>query len=185
MTPFPNILPLGGVTPVVDSSAWIAPTALLVGDVAVAASSSVFYGAVVRGDTAHISLGEGSNLQDNVVVHADPGSPVAIGADVSVGHGAVLHGCTIGDRTLIGMNATVLNGARIGSDCLIAAGALILENAVIPSGSLVAGMPGRVRRELNDSERASVKDNAVRYRATAGRHRQAVGEVLDSAVGSE
>ncbi|RFA11608.1 gamma carbonic anhydrase family protein [Subtercola boreus] len=174
MTPFTNILPLDGGTPVVDDSAFIAPTALLIGDVAVAASASVFYGAVVRGDTAHISLGEGSNLQDNVVVHADPGSPVTIGADVSVGHGAVLHGCTIGDRSLVGMNATVLNGAQIGDDCLIAAGALILENTVIPSGSLVAGMPGKVRRELTDAERASVKDNAVRYRETAARHRQAV-----------
>lgn len=173
--PFTNRLALGGVSPAVDDSAWIAPTALLIGDVTVAASASVFYGAVVRGDTAPIAVGEGSNLQDNVVVHADPGSPVSIGAGVSVGHGAVLHGCTIGDHTLVGMNATVLNGANIGSECLVAAGALVLENTVIPSGSLVAGVPAKVRRELTDSERASVRDNAVRYRATVDLHRQALG----------
>jgi carbonic anhydrase/acetyltransferase-like protein (isoleucine patch superfamily) len=175
MNPFGNILTLDGVTPSVDDAAWIAPTALLIGDVTVAASASVFYGAVVRGDTAPIALGAGSNLQDNVVVHADPGSPVSIGADVSVGHGAVLHGCTIGDRTLIGMNATVLNGAQIGAECLIAAGALILEGMVVPDGSLVAGMPGKVRRALTDDERAGVYENARGYRETAARHRRAAG----------
>lgn len=175
MNPFGSILTLDGVTPTVHDEAWIAPTALLIGEVSVASSASVFYGAVVRGDTAPIALGEGSNLQDNVVVHADPGSPVSIGADVSVGHGAVLHGCTVGDRTLIGMNATVLNGAKIGDECLIAAGALVLEGTVVPSGSLVAGMPGRVRRALTDEERAAVYDNALRYRETAARHRRATG----------
>ncbi|RFA19780.1 gamma carbonic anhydrase family protein [Subtercola boreus] len=174
-SPFPSILPFDGVTPTVDPSAWIAPTALLIGDVTVAASASVFYGAVVRADTAPIALGEGSNLQDNVVVHADPGSPVAIGAGVSVGHGAVLHGCTIGDRTLIGMNATILNGASIGDECLVAAGALVLENTVIPNGSLVAGMPAKWRRELTADERGGVRANGERYLETMERHRLAQG----------
>ena len=167
-----SIITFDGHTPLVDPAAWVAPSATLIGQVTLAADSSVFYGAVVRADSVNISIGAGSNLQDNVVVHGDPGFAATIGAGVSVGHGAVIHGCTIGDNTLIGMNATVLNGAVIGEECLIAAGALILEGAVIPAGSLVAGVPGKVRRELTAEERAGVRSNASRYVTLSAKHRE-------------
>jgi carbonic anhydrase/acetyltransferase-like protein (isoleucine patch superfamily) len=168
-----TIIPFDGHTPEVHNDAWIAASATLIGRVRIDTSASVFYGSVLRGDTTPISIGAGSNIQDNVVVHADPGFAAQIGAGVSVGHGAVLHGCTIGDRTLIGMNATVLNGAVIGEGCLIAAGALVLEGAVIPPGSLVAGVPGKVRRPLTDDEREHVRQNAISYQALARRHAEA------------
>jgi carbonic anhydrase/acetyltransferase-like protein (isoleucine patch superfamily) len=170
-----TIIPFDGQTPDVHDGAWIAPSATLIGRVSIGDSASVFYGSVLRGDTTPISIGEGTNIQDNVVVHADPGFAASIGAGVSVGHGAVLHGCTIGDRTLIGMNATVLNGAVVGEDCLIAAGALILEGAEIPPRSLVAGVPGKVRRELDDDEVEHVRHNAVSYQALARKHAEANG----------
>jgi carbonic anhydrase/acetyltransferase-like protein (isoleucine patch superfamily) len=123
----------------------------------------VFFGAVLRGDRATITLGEGSNLQDNVLVHCDPGTPTTVGMGVSVGHGAVLHGCTIEDGCLIGMSATVLNRAVIGSESLVAAGAVVLEDTVIPPRSLVAGVPAKVRRELTDDEVAGLHRNAQTY----------------------
>lgn len=165
--------PFAGQLPVVDATAWIAPNATLIGRVTVAESASVFYGAVLRGDTNSIALGARSNLQDNVVVHGDEGFGTIIGEGVSVGHGAVLHGCTIGNDTLIGMNATVLNGAVVGTECLIAAGALILEGTVIPPGSLVAGVPGKVRRELTADERAHVRENATVYLSLSAGHAEA------------
>ncbi|MCU1477035.1 MAG: anhydrase [Subtercola sp.] len=169
-----SIITFDGHTPEIDAAAWVAPTATVIGQVTLGPDSSVFYGAVVRADSVSISLGAGSNLQDNVVVHGDPGFAATIGAGVSVGHGAVIHGCTIGDNTLIGMNATVLNGAVVGEECLIAAGALILEGTVIPAGSLVAGVPGKVRRELTADERAHVRRNATVYVALSGKHRAQV-----------
>lgn len=165
--------PFAGSLPVVDETAWIAPNATLIGRVTISPLASVFYGAVLRGDTNSIMLGARSNLQDNVVVHGDAGFGTIIGEGVSVGHGAVLHGCTIGNDTLIGMNATVLNGAVVGTECLIAAGALILEGTVIPAGSLVAGVPGKVRRELTDGERAHVRENAIGYLRLAAGHAEA------------
>lgn len=158
-----NLLPFDGHSPLLSGSAWVAPTGTLIGRVAVGAESSVFFGAVLRADAADIVVGERSNLQDNVVVHADPGFPTRVGDGVSVGHGAVLHGCTIGDDSLIGMNSTVLNGAVIGTNCLIAAGAVVLEGAIVPDGSLVAGVPGRVRRELTEDEREGIRANARHY----------------------
>src|SRR5690606_28701942 len=131
---------------------WVAPTATIIGAAELHPESSVFYGAVVRADRDRIVLGAGANLQDNVVVHGDPGTPAIIGAGVSVGHGAIVHGCIIEDDCLIGMNATVLNRAVIGADSLVAAGALVLEDTVIPPRSLVAGVPAKVRRELTDEE---------------------------------
>lgn len=165
--------PFAGSLPIVDDTAWIAPNATLIGRVSISPLASVFYGAVLRGDTNSIVLGARSNLQDNVVVHGDEGFGTVIGEGVSVGHGAVLHGCTIGNDTLIGMNATVLNGAVIGTGCLIAAGAVILEGTVIPPGSLVAGVPGKVRRELTDDERAHVRENATGYLRLAAGHAEA------------
>jgi carbonic anhydrase/acetyltransferase-like protein (isoleucine patch superfamily) len=123
----------------------------------------VFFGAVLRADRDAIDLGERSNLQDNVVVHGDPGSPTRIGRGVSVGHGAVLHGCTIEDDCLIGMSATVLNRAVIGAGSLVAAGAVVLEDTVVPPGSLVAGVPAKVRRELTEEEREGIRRNSRTY----------------------
>jgi carbonic anhydrase/acetyltransferase-like protein (isoleucine patch superfamily) len=158
-----SLVLFGGQTPRVAENAWLAPTGTLIGRVVLGAFSSVFFGAVLRGDSADIVVGERSNLQDNVVVHADPDFPTSVGDGVSVGHGAVLHGCTIGDDSLVGMNATVLNGAVVGSNCLIAAGAVVLEGTVVPDGSLVAGVPGRVRRELTEDEREGIRTNASNY----------------------
>jgi carbonic anhydrase/acetyltransferase-like protein (isoleucine patch superfamily) len=159
----PLIRTFDGHTPQVDSSAWVAPNATLVGRVELGPESSVFYGAVVRGDTDRISLGARSNLQDNVSVHCDTGIPTTIGAGVSVGHGAVVHGCTIEDDCLIGMHATVMNAAVIGAGSLVAGGAVVLEGTIIPPRSLVAGVPGKVRRELTDDELAGIRANAAHY----------------------
>lgn len=162
-----------GESPEIDPTAWIAPTATVIGRVHLAATTSVFYGAVLRGDNDPIVVGEGSNLQDNVVVHTDLGRPAAIGRGVSVGHGAVLHGCTVEDDCLIGMNATVLNGAVIGTGSLVAAGALVLEGTVVPPGSLVAGVPAKVRRELVEEEREGIRRNAATYLSLSSAHREA------------
>ncbi|MCS5714540.1 gamma carbonic anhydrase family protein [Herbiconiux sp. CPCC 205716] len=165
------IIAVNGHTPVVDEAAWIAPTATVVGEVRLAPGSSVFYGAVLRADGDRIELGAGSNLQDNVVVHVDPGHPAIIGSGVSVGHNAVLHGCTVEHDSLIGMNATVLNGAVIGSGSLVAAGAVVLEGTVVPPGSLVAGVPGKVRRSLSEEEREGIRRNATTYLGHVEAHR--------------
>ena len=157
------LLSFAGRTPEVHETAWIAENASLIGKVRVHADASVWFGAVLRGDIDEIELGPGSNLQDNVVVHTEDGSPAIVGSGVSVGHGAVVHGCTIEDGCLIGMNATVLTGAVVGRDSLVAAGSVVLEGAVIPPRSLVAGVPGKVRRELTDEEIAALHGNASRY----------------------
>ncbi len=162
---------LAGRTPRVADTAWVAPNATVIGDVTIGAGSGVFYSATVRGDTSAITLGEGSNLQDGVVVHADPGFPCSIGSGVSVGHAAVVHGCTVEDDCLIGMGAVVLNGAVVGRGSMVAAGAVVLEGARIPPGSLVAGVPGKVRRELTDDERDGVRENARRYTEITAAHR--------------
>jgi len=161
---------LDDATPMIDASAFVAPGAQVVGDVTLAAGASVWYNAVLRADSAPITVGARSNLQDNVSVHVAPGSPVVIGEDVSVGHNAVLHGCTVGDGTLVGMGAVVLNGATVGAGCLIAGGAVVLEGAEIPDGSLVAGVPGKVRRPLTEEERAELRHNATVYIGHAERH---------------
>lgn len=164
------IVSLNGMTPSVPESAWVAPNATLVGAVTLAAGSSVFYGSVLRADSDTIEIGEGSNIQDNVTVHCDGGLPTRVGSGVSVGHGAILHGCTVEDDCLIGMGATVLNGAVIGTGSLVAAGAVILEGTVVPPGSLVAGVPGKVRRELSEEERAGIRANAAHYLELSAAH---------------
>ena len=166
------ILGFGGREPRIDAGAWVAPNATVVGDVTLHPGASVFYGAVLRADSDAIVLGAGSNLQDNVVVHVDGGVPTTIGAGVSVGHGAVVHGCTIEDDCLIGMNATVLNRAVVGRESLVAAGALVLEGTVIPPRSLVAGVPAKVRRELSDAEVDGIRRNAATYLQLSARHRE-------------
>jgi carbonic anhydrase/acetyltransferase-like protein (isoleucine patch superfamily) len=159
-----------GHKPVVADSAWIAPDAMLVGRVTIDAHASVYFGSVLRGDVNSISLGEGSNIQDNVAVHCDDDKPTVIGRGVSIGHAAVVHGCTIGDDCLIGMNATVLSGAVIGNESLVAAGSVVLEGTVIPPRSLVAGVPGKVRRELTDAEVEDIRRNGVHYRELSALH---------------
>lgn len=153
----------GQMTPRVADSAWVAENATVIGDVELADGVGVFYGAVIRGDMATITVGENSNVQDGVVLHADPGVPLTVGERVSIGHNAVLHGCTVGDDVLVGMGATVLNGAVIGAGSLIAANALVPQGTVIPPGSMVAGVPAKVRRELSEAERAGVSTNAAVY----------------------
>lgn len=170
------IIPLGDRLPHVDESAFVAPSAHLVGDVELRAGSSVWYTAVLRAEFEPIVLGERSNLQDGVVVHTDSGKPARIGKGVSVGHRAVLHGCTIEDDCLVGMGSVVLNGAVIGKGSLVAAGAVVQEGAVIPPRSLVAGVPGKVRRELTDEEVDKIRDNAEVYVDLAKLHREATSQ---------
>ncbi|MRH92023.1 gamma carbonic anhydrase family protein [Nocardia sp. SYP-A9097] len=154
---------LGDNAPQIDESAWIAPNATVIGRVRLEADVSVWYSAVLRGDMEEITVGKGTNIQDGCVLHADPGFLCTVGAGVSVGHNAILHGCTVGDDVLVGMGATVLNGAVIGAGSLIAANALIPEGAQIPPGSLVAGVPGKVRRELGEAELDRIRLNAAVY----------------------
>ncbi|AND16551.1 gamma carbonic anhydrase family protein [Rathayibacter tritici] len=165
----------GGRTPEIAATAWIAPGATVVGSVLLSEQASVWYGAVLRAEHARIELGARSNLQDGVVVHVDTGHDAVIGAGVSVGHNAVLHGCTLEDDVLVGMNATVLNGAVIGSGSLVAAGAVVLEGTLVPPGSLVAGVPAKVRRELSEQERVGIRRNAASYLALTEEHRGAIG----------
>ncbi|MFC7404195.1 gamma carbonic anhydrase family protein [Georgenia alba] len=165
------LIDLEGLRPVVDEDAWVAPTATVIGDVTLAAEASVFYGCVLRADLDRIHVGEGSNIQDGTVIHADPGHPAHVGAGVSVGHRAVIHGCTIEDDCLIGMGAVVMNGATIGAGSLVAAGAVVLQGVQVPPGSLVAGVPGKVVRTLDDV--GPIRENARVYRELARRHRAA------------
>jgi carbonic anhydrase/acetyltransferase-like protein (isoleucine patch superfamily) len=149
--------------PSVAESAWAAPGATLVGDVRLEERASVWYNAVLRADNEPILIGAESNLQDNVSAHVDTGAPLTVGRRVSVGHNAVLHGCTIEDDVLIGMHATVMNRAVIGTGSLVAAGALVTEGTVVPPRSLVAGVPAKVRRELTDEEVDGIRHNAAVY----------------------
>lgn len=165
------IYALDGIAPQIDPSAWVADTAVLIGKVVVEAEASIWFGAAIRGDNEEIRVGAGSNVQENAVLHTDMGYPLTIGANCTIGHKAMLHGCTIGDGTLIGMGATVLNGARIGSGCLIGACALITEGKEIPDGSLVMGAPGKVVRELDQTARARLLASAASYQANARRFR--------------
>ena len=169
-----HIIEIFGKTPTISDSCFLAPTASIIGDVVLGQDSSAFYGVSVRGDTAPIHVGDGTNLQDNVVLHADPDFPTTVGNRVSIGHSAVVHGCTIGDDCLIGMSATVMNGAVIGAGSLVAAGAVVLEGTQVPPRSLVAGVPAKVRRELTDSEFAAVQKNASSYQVLAQSHRAAL-----------
>jgi carbonic anhydrase/acetyltransferase-like protein (isoleucine patch superfamily) len=159
----PQLLALPSGGPSIADGAWVAPGATVVGAVTVGTGSSVWYGAVLRGDGDRIVVGERTNIQDGCVLHADPGIPLTLGDGISVGHRAVLHGCTVGDDSLVGMGAIVLNGARVGPRCLVAAGALVLEDADIPAQSLVAGAPAKVRRPLTDDEVARLRENATTY----------------------
>ena len=142
---------------------WVAPNATIIGDVTLEKNSSVWFNAVIRGDNENIHVGEGSNVQDGSVLHTDPGCPLRIGKDVTIGHIVMLHGCTIGDNSLIGIGAVILNNAKIGKNCIIGAKALITENKEIPDTSLVVGAPGRVVRKLTDEEIGKITENAKHY----------------------
>ncbi|PCE13700.1 gamma carbonic anhydrase family protein [Microbacterium sp. SZ1] len=158
-----SVLALGDKTPSIAQATFVAEGARVVGDVRIEPGASVWYNAVLRADSAQISVGAGSNVQDNVSIHVDAGHPVRIGAKVSIGHNAVVHGCTIGDGSLIGMGAVVLSGAVIGPGCLIAGGAVVLSGTEVPEGSLVAGVPAKVRRSLTEDEREGLIANADIY----------------------
>ncbi|SNR25757.1 gamma carbonic anhydrase family protein [Paracoccus sediminis] len=162
---------LDGIAPRIAANAWVAPDAQVIGDVALEEEASVWWGAVLRGDGEGIRVGRGSNIQDLCVLHTDPGCPLTVGANCTVGHRAILHGCAIGDGVLVGMGATILNGARIGTGALIGAGALIAENKEIPPGALVVGAPGKVVRMLDQAGRDMLLQSAARYRVNAARFR--------------
>jgi len=142
---------------------FIAPNATLIGDVVLCENTSVWFNCVLRGDADRILIGAGSNIQDGTVLHADPGFPLTVGENVTVGHNAMLHGCTIGDGSLVGIGAVVLNGAKVGRGCLIGANALVTEGMEIPDGSLVLGMPAKIRSTLSETQQAELLENAQHY----------------------
>ena len=168
---------LDGVAPQVAPDAWIAPGAHVIGHVILGARASVWFGSTLRGDNEAITVGEGTNVQENCVFHTDMGYPLTIGAGCTIGHKAMLHGCTIGTNSLIGMGATILNGAVIGDDCLIGAGALVTEGKQIPDGSLVLGAPGKVVRDLDDAAIRSLRASALHYQDNAARFAAGLKEI--------
>ena len=162
---------LGDTTPVIADSAYVAPSAVIIGDVELAADSSIWFGAVLRGDIERISIGVGSNIQDGSVLHTDPNNPCIVGAHVTVGHMAMLHGCRIGDHSLIGIGATLLNGSQVGANCIVGAHSLLTENKTFPDNVLIMGTPAKIVRELGPEDHASLKANAERYVERAKRYR--------------
>jgi carbonic anhydrase/acetyltransferase-like protein (isoleucine patch superfamily) len=171
------IFALDGVSPQLGVGVWVAGTAAVVGRVILEDEANIWFGATLRGDNEAITVGRGSNIQENSVLHTDMGFPLTIGANCTIGHKAMLHGCTIGAGSLIGMAATVLNGARIGSGCLIGAGALITEGKEIPDGALVMGAPGKVVRMLDAAAREKLLASAAHYRTAAARFRAGMKQV--------
>ena len=159
-----------GVDPTLAEGAWAAPSADLIGDVRLGERASVWFGAVIRADNTPILIGEDSNIQDGAVGHSDPGAPLTIGARVTIGHQAIVHGCTIAEDCLIGMGARILNGAVLGPECLVGAGALITEGKQFEGGSLIVGVPARVIRPLTDEEKAAIRVSAAHYAEKAARY---------------
>lgn len=172
-TPLPGQVALGDEVPKVHPSAWIAPGAWVIGKVRLGQDVAVYYGAVLRAEVASIRVGDRTNIQDNCVLHAGLEHSVAIGTGVTIGHSAIIHGCTVGDDVLIGMGATLLNDCVIGNETFIGAGALVPERAVIPPGSLVLGSPARVVRQLTAEERSEIRAGADHYLGLLARHRAA------------
>jgi carbonic anhydrase/acetyltransferase-like protein (isoleucine patch superfamily) len=166
-----------------DDAFFVAPGARLIGRVILRPQASVWFNAVLRGDEELIEIGEGSNVQDGVVMHADPGFPTTLGRNVTVGHAAIVHGCSVGEGSLIGMGAVILNGARIGRECLIGAGALIPEGKAIPDRALVMGRPGKVTRTLDDEAAAALAEAAARYRERARRYRTELAAAVTAPPG--
>ena len=156
---------LDGIKPHFDDAAstWLAPTASIIGNVHIGADVGIWFGAVIRGDTEKITIGVRSNIQENAILHTDPGFPLVVGAGCTVGHKALLHGCTIGNNSLVGMGAIILNGAVIGENCLVGAGALVTERKVFPPGSLIIGAPAKVVRQLSEAEIGGLARSAAHY----------------------
>jgi carbonic anhydrase/acetyltransferase-like protein (isoleucine patch superfamily) len=167
----PRILPFDETEPDIADDAFVAPGATIVGRVRVGARSSVWYGTILRGDVADITIGEDTNIQDGSVGHADPGYPLRIGDRVTVGHRAVIHGCDIADDVLVGMGAVLMNGATVGRGSLIAAGAVVTQDTEIPPGSVVAGVPAKIRGEVGDAERELILGGAQHYVELGAQHR--------------
>jgi carbonic anhydrase/acetyltransferase-like protein (isoleucine patch superfamily) len=164
------IYALEGLAPDLGQDAWVAQTAVLIGAVTLGAQANIWFGAVLRGDNERITIGAGSNVQENCVLHTDMGYPLDIGPDCTIGHKALLHGCTIGEGTLVGMNATVMNGARIGRHCIIGAGALVTEGKEFPDYALIVGAPAKLIRLLDPADTmARLQKSAAHYRAAAQR----------------
>lgn len=161
---------IDGHAPQCGTNVWVADSAQVMGQVSLGDQASVWFGAVVRADNEPMTIGAGSNIQDASVLHSDPGSPLTIGENVTVGHKVVLHGCSIGDGSLIGIGAVVLNGAKIGKNCLVGAGALVTEGKVFPDGSLIVGSPAVAKRELTAAQTQGLQDSAARYRTNARRY---------------
>jgi carbonic anhydrase/acetyltransferase-like protein (isoleucine patch superfamily) len=169
------IRPLGDRRPQIDATAYVADDAQIIGDVVLAAGASVWFGAVLRGDTERITVGTGTNVQDGAILHADPGFPCTVGAGVVTGHGAILHGCRIGDDCLIGMGAIILNGAAIGPGSIVGAGALVPEGKEFPPGSLIMGVPARVVREVTAEDAGQIAAGARHYQERARLYRSELG----------
>ncbi len=171
------IYQLDDLTPSIHASAWVADTAQVMGNVALAEGSSIWFGVVIRGDTETISVGRGSNIQDNSVLHADMGMPLVIGDNVTVGHQVMLHGCTIGDGSLIGIQAVVLNGAKIGKNCLVGAGSLVTEGKEFPDGSMILGSPAKAVRQLTPEQIEGLKMSAQHYMDNASRYKTGLKKI--------
>ena len=165
------IYQLDDLKPDIHPSAWIADSAQVMGDVVLGENTGIWFGVVIRGDTATISVGKGTNVQDNSVLHADHGVPLVIGENVTVGHQATLHGCTIGNNSLIGIAAVVLNGAKIGNNCLVGAGALVTEGKEFPDGSMIIGSPAKAVRMLSPEQIAGLEKSAENYMKNANRYK--------------
>ena len=168
---------LDGVRPTIHPDAWVAPDANIIGNVTLEAGASVWFGATLRGDNEPITVGEGSNVQENCVLHTDPGCPLTIGRDCTIGHKAMLHGCVIGDGALIGMGATVLNRTTIGSECLVGAGALVTEGKSFEDGWMILGAPAKAAKELAAPARAALRMSAQHYVQNAARFRAGLKRV--------
>jgi carbonic anhydrase/acetyltransferase-like protein (isoleucine patch superfamily) len=173
------ILPYDGSWPQIAESAFIAPTAVVIGNVTIGEEASVWYHATVRGDIAPIVIGDRSNVQDNAVVHVNMDAPVEIGNDVTIGHSAIIHGTTIGDFSMIGMGSIVMSYSRIGSHCVVAAGALVTERAIVEDGSVMVGVPAKPRTPLDEAAQVHLDGIAGRYLKVAAKHRMAVEGVQD------
>ena len=165
------IYQLDDLSPAIHDSAWVADSAAVIGNVTLSEDSSVWFGVVIRGDTETITVGKGSNIQDNSVLHADHGMPLVIGDNVTVGHQVMLHGCTIGDGSLIGIQAVVLNGAKIGKNCLVGAGSLVTEGKEFPDGWMILGSPAKAVRQLTDAQIEGLKMSAQHYIDNARRYK--------------
>lgn len=171
------IYELDSISPRLADTAWVADSAEVMGNVELAEDTSIWFGAVVRGDTEVIRIGRGSNIQDGSVLHADIGMPLTIGEHVTVGHKVMLHGCTVGDGSLIGIGAVVLNGAKIGKGCIVGAGALVTEGKEFPDGSMIIGSPAKAVRELSDTQRDALKMSAIHYIENAKRFKRGLKKI--------